>query len=90
MNYLLNAPFILDFFATTGLFCLCFITVIGCKVAINALKDLFPKPTRTINKPIENDKKPAVRQKRRAPAKPVRSIEIDPEQVDRIYVKKIS
>ena len=89
MNYLLNAPFALDFLATVSLFLLCFVSVVGVKTAINALKDLFPKPVAPIKPQTNNVKKTVNRTKRRATT-PIRSIEIDPEQVDRIYVKKIS
>lgn len=88
MNYLLNAPFILDFSVTLVLFGLCFITVIGIKVIIYSIKDLFPKtktPTCEQVQPIRKRKKA-----RRKTLSPVRSIEINPDEIDKIYVKKIS
>ncbi len=90
MYYLLNAPFILDFITTIGLFILCFLIVIGSKSAITAIKELLPKPKPKITKDVNTAKRQVAHRKSRPVAKPVRSIEIDPEQVDRIYVKKIS
>lgn len=78
------------------LFALCVITVVGAKALYKSVKDKFAKPE---EKPRLAAPAPQKRRRRSssAPAfakrvtaaKPVRSIEIDPEQVDRIYVKKI-
>ncbi len=80
------ANFLLGLLCTGGLFILCFLVVVGAKMVTLSFKEKFihkspPQPKATVIK----------RQKRTpSPPKPVRSIEIDPEQVDRIYVKKIS
>ena len=88
MIYLLNAPFILDLFATLSLLILCFLVVVGVKAVMIHLSFLFPKKP----KPVEAPKTPKTHAKKpvKRNAKPIRSIEINPEEVDRIYVKKIS
>lgn len=78
------------------LFALCVITVVGAKALYKSVKDKFAKPE---EKPRLAAPAPQKRRRRTAKtpafakrmpaAKPVRSIEIDPDQVDRIYVKKI-
>ena len=86
MNYL---SFFIDFSVTALCFAGCFIaatvirylfSVLGLKFILSsAIKFFFPK------------KQPApVKKRRRKKPAPVRSIEIDPEEVDRIYVRKIS
>lgn len=59
------------------LFFICLVVVIGIKSVIIYFN---PKPVKPIVKPAPKKRKP----------KTVRSISIDPEQIDRIYVKKIS
>ncbi|MBQ8427162.1 MAG: hypothetical protein IJX16_05325 [Clostridia bacterium] len=88
MEYLLNAPFILDFAVTLILFGLCFVAVVGIKVIIFSVKEYLPKRT----KQAPENAQPIKKQKtiRRKPVKSVRSIEINPDEIDRIYVKKIS
>lgn len=85
------SSFIIGFLYTASLFFLCFFLVLGIKSVYLALKkylgeklykQLAPPPT---PEPI----KKAVR-KRKSASKPIRSIEIDPDKIDRIYVKKIS
>lgn len=92
MIYLLNAPFILDFIATACLFVLCYLVVVGFKVALSSLKEFFPKRENVIPKDTQTKtvKLTTKKSKRRAVSKPVRSIEINPDEIDRIYVKKIS
>lgn len=92
MNYLLNAPFILDFIATATLFALCFFIVVGAKVFLSSIESISTKPkpiaqNATSTTPKQPEKHKTVR---RLPKKPIRSIEINPDEVDRIYVKKIS
>ncbi len=84
---LLNA--FLGFICTVGFFVLSLFIVAGGKLIFLSVKErFFPKkiPTPTVPKTtvVKRAKKPTTIRK------PVRSIEIDPEQVDRIYVKKIS
>lgn len=88
MLYLLNAPFILDFAVTLVLFGLCFIVVAGVKVVIFSIKELLPKPKQQ-PEAKKSAPVPKVRTKPKA-VKPIRSIEINPDEIDRIYVKKIS
>lgn len=97
MKYLLNAPFILDLTATLCLFLLCFLVVVGTKSIIVQVKQLFPKRDQAqIQQPVAEPKKSQPTKKRHYRRKqspkivPVRSIEINPEEIDRIYVKKIS
>ncbi len=80
MNFSLSL--FLGFICTAGLFVLCFVLVVGAKTLLVAIKKVLPQkevpPPPEINKP--------------APKKPktVKSIEIDPALVDKIYVKKTS
>ncbi len=81
---------LLGFFCTLGLFFLCLFFVAGVKIIFLRLKDkFFPKKPKPIEPPTPTVVKRQIRKPRTIP-KPVRSIEIDPEQVDRIYVKKTS
>lgn len=78
--------FIVGFLCTATLFCLCFLLVIGAKVLYLTSKRLLSKPP--VPPPqVKEVVKRAPRTARPAP-KPVRSIEIDPATIDRIYVKK--
>ena len=65
------------------LFVLSVILVVGVKFTSLWLKKLFPSSSKqeiVAPKPVKKRKK----------AKPIKSIEIDPDEVDRIYVKKVS
>lgn len=78
------------------LFALCVVAAVGITALCKSVKEKFRKPE---DKPRLAAPEPQKRRKRssgktpafakRITAKPIRSIEIDPEQVDRIYVKKI-
>ena len=75
-NFLQSSPpAILGLIYLILLYALCFFVVIGVK---QVLLYLFPKPT-IIKIPTQKRTK-----------KPVRSIEINPDDIDRIYVKKSS
>ena len=87
MNGFFNS-FISGLFCTGLLFFISLVSVIGCKVIAVKINRLFPKK-QTVQTPIESDKPQAPKKRKRKPST-VRSIEIDPEQIDRIYVKKIS
>ena len=86
------ASFILGLLCTFLMFALCVVIVVGVKAIIFAVKERLISSTPL--KPAVQDKPKTEKVKRkkrpRTVAKPVRSIEIDPEQVERIYVKKIS
>ena len=78
--------FFIGFICTTGLFALCFFCIVGIKFAFITLKNYFPKKieqTPPQKKVIHKPKKPTT-------PTAVRSIDIDPNSIDRIYVKKIS
>lgn len=78
----LGIIFLLLFFAGS------LFVVIGCKIAHNALKQFFEREEpKTAAPPPDPVKTPRVK---RSKTKPIRSIEINPDEVDRIYVKKIS
>ena len=67
------------------LFALCVFLVVGIKTVVNAVRTQFKKPE------PEKEQKPAPPKRgrpRTGKPKKLRSIEIDPEQVDRIYVRK--
>lgn len=68
--------------ATAFLFAISFFTVIGVKKAYYKILETFPKKHAISKK--EKQEQPAPRKKRA----PIRSIEINPEEIDRIYVKK--
>ena len=68
--------FLRGLFYYIGLFLLCAFTVIGIKTTVIYLT----------KKPKE--KPPVVRKK--PTSKPIKSIEINPDEIDRIYVKKSS
>lgn len=80
------SSFIIGFLCTGTLFVLCFLVVVGFNAVLNAIKERLVKR--------ENSQSPIPKTKRKRKARPdpnpVRSIEIDPEQIDRIYVKKTS
>lgn len=84
-----SLSFTLGFMCTIALFAFSFLTVVGFKTVVSALKRWFPQssttPTRQ-EKPKKQRKKSKTEQQK-TPS-PVRSIEIDPQQIDRIYVKK--
>ncbi len=86
--------FLTGLFYTLLLFCLCLFTVFGVKTVFIFMHDkLFPKnSSQKLSAHAEQTprrkrgyKKPATKK-----VSPVRSIEINPEEIDRIYVKKIS
>ena len=78
--------FLLGLTCTLVLFILCYVVVVGIKYIYLSLGNFYKKPT---PKNVNAVHKP--NQKRQQPKKsnaPIRSIEIDPEQIDKIYVKK--
>ncbi len=85
------SSFFLGLLCTCGLFALSLLLVIGGKILIISFKEkFFPAPAEKVAPP---PKAPVIKRRVSKPktiSKPVRSIEIDPEQVDKIYVKKIS
>lgn len=96
MNLLNNllSLFPLHLFTTLSLFVLCFLSVVAIKViAIHLKKNILTKLAQRFSKPIEN--KPVKRKAKtyKKPAKineTFKSIEINPEEIDRIYVKRSS
>lgn len=84
--------FILGFLSTCGAFMLSLLIVVGGKMLVISFRESLPKkptqPTQQAPKKVKVIKR---RKKPVAPIpKPIRSIEIDPEQIDKIYVKKSS
>ena len=84
MKYLLCHSAFLGFTVTLALFVLCFIAVIGVKAIIKYVQDLFPEKHEKTRAPKRTIKS------RAKTVKPIKSIEINPDEIDRIYVKKIS
>ena len=81
------SSFFLGIFSTAFLFLLSAALSLGAKAVYFHVKDILPK--KTAEQPVKSPPK------RKADKKPrqkgvVRSIEIDPEQVDRIQIRKIS
>lgn len=79
---------LLGLFFMALLFVICCVLVIGCKTIIvcinNYLKDKLKNP----QEPLPQPPKKVVKAKR--VYKPIKSIEINPDEVDKIYVKKSS
>ena len=77
------------FLCVVLLFVLSLLLVVGAKAVILYIKQMVDK-IRYL--PSEKDFKPAPPKKStvKKAEKPIRSIEINPDEVDRIYVKKIS
>ncbi len=78
--------FCIGLFCTASAFTLCAFIVIGSKIVLNSIKRYFPE--KKVEPPPQKVDKP--RKVNTQKAKVVRSIEIDPLEVDRIYVKKSS
>lgn len=77
--------FITGLICTAGLFLISFIIVVSAKALIDYIKRRLPK------KQVEQKPQPPEQKKpQKKKSATVRSIEIDPSQIDRIYVKKIS
>lgn len=70
-------------FFLTLLFLFCLVLVIGAKTVYIAVKNKLPSKKTTTQEPIKKAQKRTVK-------KPVRNIEINPEEINRIYVKKSS
>ena len=88
------SSFIIDFLCTAFLFVLSIIIVLGVKTLLLMLKDFAPSKnleTEIVPATI-SPKKPKRKRHSRKVNKPSisRSIEIDPNSVDKIYVKKSS
>ena len=84
MNAFLS--FLNGFLYTATLFLICLIFVVGVKAILIFMRaDLKDKPA-----PPQKKATPKPTKHTAKPVKPVRSIEINPEEIDRIYVKKSS
>lgn len=79
-----SVSFWLGLFFTILLFILSFVLVLGIKSGYSALKKFFPEKPQTTPQQQPPNKKPS----KPKPPQVVRTIEIDPNQVDKIYVKK--
>ena len=78
------SSFAIGLFCTASLFVLSFFIVIGAKTVYETLKNILKKEQIT-----PTPKKPSSPKPKKPKTPPiVKSIEIDPSQVDRIYVKK--
>ena len=80
--------FITGFFCLLFLFALSVVIVLGVKYTYFAMLKLFAKPSSQIDAPKKR------RRYKKTPVatpqeKPIRSIEINPDEVDKIYVKKV-
>lgn len=78
--------FTVGFLCTVALFCICFLLVLGGRVIFLFISRYAPQQPQAVNN--DSYKKPP--RKSTPVPKPVRSIEIDPSKIDRIYVKKSS
>ena len=81
----LLSSFLAGFLSTAFLFVLSVIIALGIKTLDLLIKELAEEKPSPESKP-----KKARHKKRRKKTAPQRSIEIDPSQIDRIYVKKSS
>ena len=87
MNTVTSA--ILGFLFTIALFFICFFSVVGFKAVRIYITNLFNKQQNiTPNPKTKTTKKP--KQKPTPSSSPVKSIEINPDEIDRIYVRKTS
>lgn len=78
--------FMLGFLSLSLLFFLCLFVVIGCKICYLSIKNYFIDKYFTPKK-APSPPKPQKESKPKPTPKPIRSIEINPNEVDRIYVK---
>ena len=83
----LLSSFLVGFLSTAFLFVLSIIIVLGVKYLLILIKSFTVKD---LPKTSENKNPSSYKRKKRKVLTPQRSIEIDPSQVDRIYVKKSS
>ena len=82
--------FTLGFLCTSCLFALCFLITIGAKTLLNLFENILPQK-QPISQEVELPKPKRKRKpKTQKHSKIIRSVEIDPSEIDRIYVKKIS
>ncbi len=81
MNNLLSS-FTLDFLAVLGLFCCCYVFVIGIKYIKDSVVKLIQKVNAYDNPPPKKRKE--------STKKTTKSIEINPDEIERIYMKKSS
>ena len=79
--------FLLGLFISSLLFLACALIVIGAKTVILAISLRFAKKEPEPTPVVKKARKKTVRKKKPIP---FRSIEINPEEIDRIYVKKSS
>lgn len=89
----MNSNLFVDFFTglltTILLFCFCFFVVVGAKSLQVFLHSKFLKAITP--KPIVKPKKPKTTPKpKKVQPSVIKSIEIDPKEVDKIYVKRSS
>lgn len=78
--------FLTGLFYTSGLFFICLFTVVGAKTLII---QTFIKRSATKKRPTKKPQKPPeVEKATPSEPKPIKSIEINPDEIDRIYVKK--
>ena len=86
------SSFVTGFCCVTLMFVISVVLVLGVKSAYNALNKLFASDECTTINAVPNVKR---RRRKRAPVvqntqpQAVRSIEINPEEIDRIYVRKV-
>ena len=92
MNNVSSVSFFSGLLSLFSLFALSVLIVLGAKIIYLHIKQYFPKEhaspvAPTIKKQTQTNRK---RTPRTIKSVPVRTIEIDPNEVDRIYVKKSS
>ena len=80
--------FFIGFLFTALLLVISALLVFGAKTLYFSIKARFPEKKEVPSPPV-SEKKETPPVKKRAP-RTIRSIEINPDEIDRIYVKKIS
>ena len=85
------SSFVTGFCCLTLLFVVSVVLVLGVKYTFSALSKLFSEDESANTTPVQKVRR---RRRKKAPVNPpqplaVRSIEINPEEIDRIYVKKV-
>ena len=78
----------LGFLFTATLFATCFFTVVGIKLVLITLKSKFKDTSARIEQP--KPKRNTVPKPKPKSVSAVKSIEINPDEIDRIYVRKSS
>ena len=82
------SSFFIGLFYTVSLFAMCYVAVVGTRIIFRTIIQFLTPPKIEDGTPAKKRRKKTKPQP--TPPKPIHSIEIDPDQIDRIFVKKSS